>query len=84
MLSLLLTIVITLYINISPKGAYNFAVKVYQKFPSRKIGKKAFYVACQLSKKVLKDVMLAEALYKLAVKNTPEEWEASQLCMSFL
>jgi len=76
--------VITLYINISPKGAYNFAVKVYQKFPSRKIGKKAFYVACQLSKKVLKDVMLAEALYKLAVKNTPEEWEASQLCMSFL
>jgi len=27
--------------------------------------------------------MLVEALYKLAVEDTPEEWEASQLCMSF-
>lgn len=83
MVSLLLTLAITLYINISPKGAYNYAIRVYQKFPGRKIGKKAFYLACQLSKKVLKDVTLAEKLYTIAVDGTPEEDEASHLCMSF-
>lgn len=83
MISALLTLVITLYINISPRGAYGYAIKIYQKFPHSRIGKKLFYLACELSKKVIKDVILAEKLYTIAVDGTPEEWEASQLCMSF-
>ncbi len=42
-----------------------------------------FDMACYIARYVLVDVMLAEKLYRSTPEGTPEEWEASALCMSF-
>lgn len=69
-------------IALSPKGVFNISVKIYKIFPEKKIGTECFYLACRLTK-VIKDVMLAEYLFTISKDDTPEEKEASQLCMSF-
>lgn len=72
-----------IFLAVHPTFSFLISLKAYQLFPNWKVGRQSFYLACRLSRDILKDVMSAELLYRVALDGSAEEKEASALCMSF-
>jgi len=70
------------FVIVHPYGTFYFVLKVYKSRRAGALKSKAFTFLCRRAKE-LRDVMLAEMIYRAAPDNSAEEWEANCLCASF-